>query len=54
MKDFARVTAFVKKVLICHICIYLKVLVEQNNIKVSLYCRKNRFVMYMLSCSRKG
>ena len=27
--------------------IYLKLSIEQNHIKVSLYCRKNRFVMYI-------
>ena len=34
--------------LICRVCIYLKLSNEQNHIKVSLYCRKNRFVMYRL------
>ena len=48
MKGFANETACINRVLICHVCIYLKLSVEQNHINVSLYCRKNRFVMYRL------
>ena len=44
MKGFANETACINRVLICHVCIYLKLSIDQNHIKVSLYCRKNRFV----------
>ena len=40
--------ACINRVLICNVCIYLKLSIEQNHIKVSVYCRKNRFVMCRL------
>ena len=56
MKGFANEisTACVNRVLTCHVCMYLKLSIKQNHIKFSLYCRKNRFVMYRLSCLRNG
>ena len=50
MKGFANETACMDRVLICHVYIYLKLSIEQNHIKVSLYCHKNCFVMYRLFC----
>ena len=47
MKGFANETACINRVLLCHVCINLKLSIEQNHIKVSLYYRKNRFVMYV-------
>ena len=49
MNGFANETAYLNRGLICHFCIYLKLSVEQNHIKVLLYCRKSHFVMYRLS-----
>ena len=40
MKGFANETACINRVLICHVCIYLKFSIEQNHIKVSFYCHK--------------
>ena len=54
MKSFANETACINRVLVCHVCIYLKLSIEQKHIKVSLHSRKNRFVMYRLFCPRKG
>ena len=54
MKGFANETACVKRVLICHVCIYLKLSIEQIHIEVSVYCHKISFVMYKLSCPCKG
>ena len=42
MKSFANETACVNRVLIWHICIYLKLSTEKNRIEVSFCCRKNR------------
>ena len=45
MKCFATETAYVNRILIWHVCIYLKVSFEQIHIEVSFYCRKNCFAL---------
>ena len=48
MKGFANEKACVNGVLIWHVCIYFKFLIEQIHIEVSFYCCKNCLVMYRL------
>ena len=49
MKGFVNETGCANRVLIRHVCIYLKLSIKQIRIEVSVYCRKNRFVILALS-----